>query len=69
MQMSSSAKGNSISISISLVALSKDSLTSVTMWMNTVERSTPPPKHNTIPEKKDYKKTDSKGCAEKTPLR
>ena len=57
--MSSSAKGNSISTGIMprVVALSKDSLTSVTMWMNTVESNTPPPKHNTIPVKRENQKT------------
>ena len=51
MQMRSSANGKSISKGImpNVVAFSNDSLTSLTMWMNTVESNTPPPKHNTNP--------------------
>ena len=51
MQIRISAKGNSISIwnMPMVVAFSNDSLTSTTMWINTVESSTPPPKHSTNP--------------------
>ena len=44
----SSAKGYSISSGMmpAMVALSSSSLTSVIMWINTVERRTPPPKQS-----------------------
>ena len=50
-QRSSSAKGYLISSGMMpvMVALSSNSLTSVIMWIITVESRTPPPKHKTIP--------------------
>ena len=53
----SSARGYSISLSPNmpmLMDLSTLSLTSLSMWRNTVDNKTPPPKHNTIPETKNY---------------